>query len=142
MAGKTHDHSDRVLDLFLGQTVAGAAATYVNLFTANPAGDGSEGTEWSQARVQVHQSGSTKPHWSSKKSEANKRYVDNVGTISWTLPEGYTTNETVVGIGIFSTGTLNEADTLLYWEALSTNRTVAADDEIAFGTGALKVRED
>lgn len=141
MAGKTFAHSNRVLDLFLGSTVTGAAGTYINLFTANPSSDNDTGTEWSQARVQVDQdvSGSATPRWSGKKSEGNKRYVDNVGTISWILPEGYTTNETVVGIGIWSASTGSD---LLYWEALSTNRTVAADDEIAFGTGALKVRED
>ena len=140
MAGKTYHQSDRVLDLFLGQTVAGAPATYVSLFTANPAGDNLAGTEWSIDRVQVHQSvHGTGPYWSGKNSEGNKRYIENVKTISWTLPGDYAADEVVTGIGIWDHVS---SGNLLYWEPLSTNRTVAADEEIAFGTGALKVRED
>lgn len=140
MAGKTYHQSDRVLDLFLGQTVTGAPATYVNLFVTNPAGDNDAGTEWSLSRVQVYQQSSQgSPYWSGPASEGNKRYVDNSGTISWTTAVGYTANETVVGIGIWDAET---AGNLLYWKDLSVSRTLAADEEIAFGTGALKVRED
>jgi len=140
VAGKTFYQSDRVLDLFLGQSVAGAAATYVNLFVTNPAGDNDAGTEWSLSRVRVYQQSSQgSPYWSGPASDGNRRYVDNSGTISWTTAVGYTANETVVGIGIWDAET---AGNLLYWKDLSVNRTLAADEEIAFGTGALKVRED
>jgi hypothetical protein len=55
---------------------------------------------------------------------------------------GYTADETVVGIGVWDASEPGPEDHLLYWEALDKNRTIAPLEEIAFGTGALKVRED
>lgn len=144
MAGKTFYQSDRCLSLLLGTTVTGAAATYVNLFVTNPTGDSLDGAEWEADRVQVHQvdPGNGEPYWSGLKSDGNLRFVDNVLTISWTMAVGYTADETVVGIGVWDASEPGLEDHLLYWEALDINRTIAPLEEIAFGTGALKVRED
>lgn len=142
MAGKTYYQSDRVLNLFLGSTVTGAAATYANLFVTNPTGDGQDGTEWLAGRVRVQQGfHATEPFWSSPQSEGNLRYVDNVRTVSWTMGAVgvYTANETVVGVGVWDAST---GGNLLYWEAFDVSKTLSATEEIAFGTGALKVRED
>jgi hypothetical protein len=88
----------------------------------------------------VHQAfDASEPYWSGKKSDGNLRFVDNIRTISWTTAVGYTADETVVGIGVWDA---SSGGNLLYWEALDINRTMAAEEEIAFGTGALKVRED
>jgi hypothetical protein len=75
------------------------------------------------------------------KSEGDKKLIDNVGTVSWfagTAESGWT-QEIIVGIGIYDAATVGN---LLYWEALDANITIAPLEELAFGTGAIKVRED
>jgi len=145
VAGKTYFQSDRVLDLFLGVTVIGAPATYVNLFVTNPTGDNQAGVEWAAARVEVLNALPSPnlflPYWGAKKSDGNLRYVDNVYTISWTMADAatYVDHETVVGIGVWDASVLGH---LLYWEELEKSVAMQPEEEIAFGTGALRVRED
>jgi hypothetical protein len=140
MAGKSIYQSDRVLSLLLGTTVTGSPSTYVNLFTVNPPGAGLSGTEWSMSRVQVAQTDpGTGPYWSgAPESFGNYRYISNQRTISWTTTAGYDDTQIIVGIGVWDAAT---GGNLLYWESFEINKTLAVDEEIALGTGALKVRE-
>ena len=149
MAGKTMWQSDKALSLLKGNTVSGASATWVNLFTTLPANDnntsgGTLGVEWAIDRVEIKRlSGS--PRWSDIKSEGNLRYIDNQGTVSWSYSTGDPALEdaTVLGIGVWDGPTSTAADyNLLYWEPFDQSRTISRDEEVIFSTGDLKVRED
>jgi hypothetical protein len=154
VAGKTTWQCDKTLSLLKGSTVTGATQTWLNLFTVLPthddnasSGGGTLGTVWIIDRVQVFQTTDDTPRWSDIKSEGNLRYVDNVGTISWSYVDS--TGATpilddviVKGIGIWDGPTSVAAHNLLYWEAFDQTRTVANSDEVIFSTGDLKVRED
>ena len=142
MTGKTHYWSQKCLSLIGGASVTGVTTTWIALLTANPTGDGEAATDCpGLTRTQVYTSGSTVPYWSAVKSEGDKKLIDNVGTVSWfagTAESGWT-QEIIVGIGIYDAATVGN---LLYWEALDANITIAPEEELAFGTGAIKVRED
>jgi len=142
VTGKTHYWSQKCLSLIGGASVTGVTATWVALLTVNPTGDGEAATDCPGLdRTLVNTDGSTAPYWSAVKSDGDKKLIDNVGTVSWiteTVLGGWT-EEIIVGIGIYDAATVGN---LLYWEALDTNIITAPDEEIAFGTGALKVRED
>lgn len=142
MTGKTHYWSQKCLSLIGGASVTGVTQTWVALLTANPTGDGADATDCpGLSRTQVYTSGSTTPYWSGAKSEGNKKFIDNVGTISWTAgatAAGWS-DEIIVGIGVYDSETNGN---LLYWEALDTSRTFSAEEELAFVNGTFKIRED
>lgn len=154
MSGKTMWQSDRVLSLLKGSSVIGAPATYINLFITLPTGDnnavsgGSLGTEWVMSRVEVSQDGRVSPYWSGFKSDGDKRYIDNVGTITWTYDDpavspgtsGTDDQVTVLGVGVWDS-TASDAN-LLYWKAFDESRLITQGEEVLFASGQLKVRED
>ena len=151
MAGKTMWQSDKALSLLKGNTVSGASATWVNLFTTLPTSDqnvsgGSLGTEWIIDRVEVFQTSASSPYWSEIVSDGNLRYIENEGTITWTYEDitvaPILDDVAVKGIGIWDGPTGSTTENLLYWSAFDQTRTVSHSNEVIFATGDLKVRED
>lgn len=142
MSGKTHYWSQKCLSLIGSASVTGVTQTWVALLTANPTGDGTAATDCpGLTRTQVNTSGTTAPYWSGAKSEGDKKFIDNVGTISWTADttgNGWT-DKVIVGIGVYDSQT---GGNLVYWEALDSSRTLPAEQELAFVTGTFKIRED
>jgi|TARA_R110000824_G_scaffold75309_2_gene191204 hypothetical protein len=149
MSGKTNPVSADVLNLFLNSATSPFGSTWVTLFTTNPTSDGTGSSypdtyvEWgiSGSRVRVYNDQLTDPYWTAPAvdSEPNKMEIHNSTTVGWTAIAGLSVGETVKGVGIFNAAT---GGNLLYWDMLTTERTVLNGDTYQFLAGTLQVRED
>lgn len=129
MAGKSDFLENEILDHNLGVGAYAAPVPFVGLFTAPPtdAGGGTEVTGGSYARVAITGDFSAAVAGSS----ANTSEITFAqATASW---------GTVTDFGIFDAIT---AGNLLYWNALTTSKSVAINDTAKFAIGALVVTED
>ena len=134
MPGKTQAQTDAVLNVLRGTNITAPASVYVGLFSANPANDASAGTELSgngYARQQV-------TFGAPATDTGNVRKISNVGVITFGPATGADWAP-AVGFGIFDALTNGN---LLYWDSLTTPKTVAVGDKAEFAVGALVVKED
>jgi len=138
MAGKTNFLENLILDRIF-RTDPGSirpAAVYVGLFTALPGEDGTGGTEVSgggYARQQVTQADA---NWSDP-TAGTQGEVDNVADVDF----GAATANwgTIVGVGIFDA---SSGGNLLYFAALTADKTVDNGDSFKFAAGELNISED
>ena len=135
MPGKTQAQTDAVLNVLRATNITAPANVYVGLFSTNPANDASAGTELTgaggYARQQVTFGAPTT-------DTGNIRKISNTGLITFGPATGADWAQ-AVGFGIFDALTLGN---LLYWDSLTTPKTVAVGDKAEFAVGALVVKED
>ncbi len=133
MAGKTQSHTDSVLNVLRNIALAGIATPYVGLFSAAPANDGAAGTELvgnGYARQAVA--------FNAPEADAgNVRKIVNSAIITFGPASADWLQ--AVAFGIFDAAA---AGNLLYWDSLTTPKTVANGDSAQFAAGALAVKED
>lgn len=131
MAGKSDYLESAILNHVLRNTALTSPTTvYAGLFTASPsdAGGGTEVTGGSYARVAITFGA---PTGTSPTQVANSAAVNfATATASW---------GTVTDFGIFDAVS---AGNLLYWDALTTSKTIGNGDTASFAIGDLVVTED
>jgi len=133
MPGKSQSHTDAVLNVLRGTTLAGVTP-YAGLFSAAPVDDGTAGTELNGNGYQRQSVAFGAP----AADAGNIRKVSNTNNVSFgpATPSGWAQ---VVAFGIFDAQTNGN---LLYWDMLPTPKTVEQDDYGQFATGTLVVKED
>lgn len=132
MPGKSQSHTDAVLNVLRGTTLNGITP-YVGLFSAAPANDAGSGTELAGSGYQRQAITFGAP----VTDAGNVRKVSNTNQITF----GPATANWLqaVAFGIFDQQT---GGTLLYWDVLTTPKTVEQDDSGQFAPGSLVVKED
>jgi hypothetical protein len=135
MVGKTHAHSDSILNLLRGVSVTNFGTTHIALFTFAPTdtGGGTESAYGSDGRQPI-----IPGEWDAPINgpSIGRRILSNV-PISWTAWDGGT--ETMVAAGIFD---ITLGGVLLYHALLATSRTINDGETATFAAGALIVQED
>jgi hypothetical protein len=112
---------------------AAPATTYIALFTVAPtnAGGGTEVSGGSYARQAVASSAWAALSGTSPTQTSNANVIDfGVTTGAW---------GTAVAFGLFDAAT---GGNLLWWSALTANKTINSGDDVNFQIGALVVQED
>jgi hypothetical protein len=132
MPGKSQSHTDAVLNVLRGTALAGVTP-YVGLFSVAPADDAGVGTELAGNGYQRQAITFGAP----AADVGNVRKVSNTNNIQFgpalaDWPEA-------VAFGVFDAQTNGN---LLYWDALTTPKTVLNGDYGQFGAGTLVVKED
>ena len=135
MPGKTQAQTDAVLNVLRATNITAPANVYVGLFSVNPADDASAGTELTGAGGYARQAVTFA---APATDTGNVRKISNTGLISFGPATGADWAQ-AVGFGIFDALTLGN---LLYWDSLTTPKTVAVGDKAEFAVGALVVKED
>jgi hypothetical protein len=135
MPGKTQAQTDAVLNVLRATNITAPANVYVGLFSVNPADDASAGTELTGAGGYARQQVA---FGAPVTDTGNVRQVSNTGVLTFGPATGSDWAE-AVGFGIFDALTVGN---LLYWDSLTTPKTVAVDDSAEFAVGALEVKED
>ena len=135
MAGKTQAQTDAVLNVLRGTNITAPANVYVGLFSANPANDASAGTELTGAGGYARQQVT---FGAPATDTGNIRKVSNTNLITFGPASGSDWAQ-AVGFGIFDALTNGN---LLYWDVLTTPKTIAVGDKAEFAVGALVVKED
>jgi len=135
MPGKTQAQTDAVLNVLRGTNITAPANVYVGLFSVNPADDASAGTELTGAGGYARQQVA---FGAPEADTGNVRKISNTGLITFGPATGSDWAQ-AVGFGIFDALTLGN---LLYWDSLTTPKTVAVGDKAEFAIGALVVKED
>ena len=132
MPGKSQSHTDAVLNVLRGVDITGVAP-YVGLFSVAPADDSSAGTELAgngYARQAV-------TFGAPAADAGNVRKVSNTNNIQF--GPALADWSQAVAFGVFDA--LANGN-LLYWDALTTAKTVLNGDYGQFATGTLVVKED
>ncbi len=134
MPGKTHSHSDTVLNLMRGQN-ASAFTPWVGLFTTAPANDGASGTEVSgngYARQSVTLSAPATGTGNARRCTNSNQITFGPATGTW---------GTIVAFGIWDAST---GGTLRYWDNLPSEhqKSYVANDSMVIAAGELSVSED
>jgi hypothetical protein len=132
MPGKSQSYTDAVLNVLRGSAQAGVTP-YVGLFTVAPADDASAGTELAgngYAR-QAIVFGTPTTDLGSIRRIANTNNIQ-FGPAQADWPQA-------VAFGVFDAPA---GGNLLYWDALTTSKTVLSGDYGQFVPGTLVVRED
>jgi len=130
MTALTNYTENKLIDhIFRGQTFTAPTNLYVGLYTANPSdtGGGTEVTGGSYARVTVACSlanwAGTQSAGSTVASSGTGGTTSNNGAITFPSP---TANwGTITGVGVFDA---SSAGNLLWWSALTVNKTVNNGD--------------
>ena len=132
MPGKSQTHTDAVLNVLRGTTLNGVTP-HVGLFSTAPIDDASAGTELT-GNGYARQSS---PFGVPATHTGNIRQISNTSGITF----GPATANWLqaVAFGVFTAAT---AGVLLYWDVLTTPKTVENGDSAQFAVGALIVRED
>ena len=132
MPGKSHAYSDAVLNVLNGNNLPGVTP-YVALFSAAPGDDGSAGTELTGSAYarQAITFGAPAP------AAGNAQQVANTNNIQF----GPAASDWLqaVAFGLFDAQTNGN---LLYWNTLTTQKTVQQGDYGQFAPGSLVVEED
>lgn len=145
MAAMSDYLENKLIDqIFRGQAFSFPATLHVGLFTANPSdtGGGTEVTGGSYARVGVTASlanwAGTQSAGSTTASSGTGGTTSNNSAITFPAP---TANwGTITGFGIFDA---SSGGNLLFWGALTTNKTVNNGDAApAFSAAALSIQID
>jgi hypothetical protein len=132
MPGKSQSHTDAVLNVLRGSTLNGVTP-FVGLFSTAPANDAAAGTELSGNGYQRQAVTFGAPVTDS----GNVRKVSNTNNISFGPASADWLQ--AVAFGIFDA---LSGGTLLYWDALTTPKTIQQDDYGQFAPGTLVVKED
>ncbi len=132
MPGKSQSHTDAVLNVLRGSALAGVTP-YVGLFSVPPADDASAGTElagngYSRQAI-VFGAPAT--------DAGNVRKIANTNSIQFGPAQADWSQ--AVAFGVFDAPA---GGNLLYWDALTTSKTVLSGDYGQFAPGTLVVRED
>jgi len=135
MPGKTQAQTDAVLNVLRATNITAPATVYVGLFSTNPANDASAGTELTGAGGYARQ---VVAFGAPAADTGNVRKISNTGIITFGPATGSDWAQ-AVGFGIFDALTVGN---LLYWDSLTTPKTVAVGDSAQFAVGALVVKED
>lgn len=135
MAGKSTYLEDKLLNWLKGTTFPAAPSTvYVALFTANPADDGTGGTEVSggnYSRVAI----TTSSGWSAISGTA-PRQISNSGIVTFPTPSANW--GTITGIGVYDAST---AGNLLYWNSI-TSQVINSGVVASMAAGNIVVSDD
>lgn len=133
MPGKSQSHTDAVLNVLRGTNLIAPASVYAGLFSTAPANDGATGTELT-ANGYARQSVT---FGAPAADTGNVRKVSNTNTITF----GPATADWLqaVAFGVWDAATNGN---LLYWDNLTTPKTVQNGDSAQFAIGALVVKED
>jgi hypothetical protein len=135
MAGKSQAQTDAVLNVLRGTNITAPGSVYVSLFSAAPASDAVDGTELSgngYARQSI-------TFGAPATDSGGVRKVANTNVI--TFGPGTSSDwaaATHFGVHSASSG----AGNLLYWDALTTPKTVQVGDSGQYAAGALVIKED
>lgn len=132
MPGKSQSHTDAVLNVLRGMALTGVSP-FVGLFSSAPADDAAAGTELSGNGYQRQAVTFGAP----ATDTGNIRKISNTNNISF----GPATADwpQAVAFGIFDA---SSGGTLLYWDVLTTSKTIQQDDYGQFAPGSLVVKED
>ena len=132
MPGKSQTHTDAVLNVLRGSALAGVTP-YVGLFSVAPADDNSAGTELAgngYARQAIS--------FGAPATDAgNVRKVANTNNIQF--GPALADWSQAVAFGVYDAVANGN---LLYWDALTTPKTVLNGDYGQFAAGTLVVKED
>lgn len=124
--GSLSDYAEaKILDHLNGKATFSAVTAYVALYTAAPSDSGG-GTEVSGNNYSRKQTAAA--DWNSAASGA----ASNANAITFATPSG--SWGTVTHFGIFDAST---SGNLLWWGALTTSKTIAANDIASFAAGSL-----
>ena len=134
MPGKTQAQTDAVLNVLRATNITAPANVYVGLFSVNPADDASAGTELTGAGGYARQAVT---FGAPAADTGNVRKISNTGVLTFGPATGADWAE-AVGFGIFDALTVGN---LLYWDSLTTPKTIAVGDKAEFVVGALVVKE-
>lgn len=134
MAGKSQGHTDAVLNVLRGTTLNGVTP-YIGLFSTAPANDGAAGTELTGAGGYARQAVT---FGAPAADTGGIRKVSNSGVLTFGPASGSDWAQ-AVAFGVYDAQTNGN---LLYWDTLTTPKTVAVGDSAAFGAGTLVVKED
>lgn len=132
MPGKSQSHTDAVLNVLRGTTLNGVSP-YVGLFSAAPANDAAGGTELAGNGYQRQAVTFGAP----ATDTGNVRKIANANNISFGPASADWLQAVAFGIFDASSG-----GTLLYWDVLTTPKTIQQDDYGQFAPGTLVVKED
>ncbi len=132
MPGKSQSHTDAVLNVLRGSTLNGVSP-FVGLFSTAPANDAAAGTELSGNGYQRQAVTFGAP----VTDTGNVRKILNTNNISFGPASADWLQ--AVAFGIFDA---LSGGTLLYWDALTTPKTIQQDDYGQFVPGTLVVKED
>jgi hypothetical protein len=132
MPGKSQSHTDAVLNILRGSALAGVTP-YVGLFSGAPADDASAGTELAgngYARQAI-------VFGAPATDAGNIRKISNTNSIQFGPAQADWSQ--AVAFGVFDT---QAGGNVLYWDALTTSKTVLSGDYGQFAPGTLVVKED
>jgi hypothetical protein len=132
MPGKSQTHTDAVLNVLRGTTLNGVSP-YVGLFSAAPANDAAAGTELAGNGYQRQAVAFGAP----AADTGNVRKISNTNNIAFGPASADWLQAVAFGIFDASSG-----GTLLYWDVLTTPKTIQQDDYGQFAPGTLAVKED
>jgi hypothetical protein len=132
MPGKSQPHTDAVLNVLRGTTLNGVSP-YVGLFSAAPANDAAAGAELSGNGYQRQAVTFGAP----VTDTGNVRKISNTNNISFGPASADWLQAVAFGIFDASSGGM-----LLYWDTLTTPKTIQQDDYGQFAPGTLVVKED
>ena len=135
MPGKTTAQTDAVLNVLRATNITAPATVYVGLFSTNPANDGAAGTELTGAGGYARQAVA---FGAPATDTGNVRKISNTGVLTVGPATGADWAQ-AVGFGIYDALTLGN---LLYWDSLTTPKTVAVGDKAEFAIATLVVKED
>jgi hypothetical protein len=132
MPGKSQSHTDAVLNVLRGTALNGVSP-YVGLFSAAPANDAAAGAELSGNGYQRQAVTFGAP----VTDTVNVRKISNTNNISFGPASADWLQAVAFGIFDASSGGM-----LLYWDTLTTPKTIQQDDYGQFAPGTLVVKED
>jgi hypothetical protein len=132
MPGKSQSHTDAVLNVLRGSTLNGVSP-FVGLFSTAPANDAAAGTELTGNGYQRQAVTFGAP----VTDTGNVRKISNTNNLSFGPASADWLQ--AVAFGIFDA---LSGGTLLYWDALTTPKTIQQDDYGQFAPGTLVVKED
>ena len=137
MAGKSRYFSDAVLNVLKNTGITGLANVYVGLFSTAPgADDNTPGTELTGAGGYARQAITFSAI--STDTDTHTRKMSNSAQITFGPATGADWAQ-AVAFGVFDALTNGN---LLYWDNLTTPKTVQVGDSGSFAIGALVVKED
>lgn len=142
MAGKTDLWSNSILGLLTDDATPVALATsYVGLFTVAPSdaytGGAPDGTEVPTTGNYVRKP-ITAANWSALTAGSPGREISNDLALTWAAWD--TGSQTLSHFGVFDA--VGAGGNLLYWAALTTQRTIEDGETATFDPNVLVVNED
>jgi hypothetical protein len=133
MPGKSQYFTDAVLNVLRATNITAPAGVYVGLFSTAPANDNSPGTELSGNGYERQQVTFGAP----AADTGNVRKVSNTTVLTF----GPATADWLQAVAFGIWDALTNGN-LLYWDSLTTPKTVQNGDKAEYAVGALLVKED